>query len=118
LILTILNDIFNIVKGGMLMPIEILPEWMVNLEDEDVVFIKKFLQSSGSLKEVAKKYGVTYPTVRLRLDRLIQKIQISENTSNEPYIALIKRLAVNEKIDFDTAKILISEYKKSKREVQ
>lgn len=100
------------------MPIEILPEWMVNLEDEDIVFIKKFLHASGSLKEVAKQYGVTYPTVRLRLDRLIQKIQISEDTNNEPYIALIKRLAVNEKIDFDTAKILISEYKKSKREVQ
>lgn len=100
------------------MPIEVLPEWIVNLEDEDIVFIKKFLQASGSLKEVAKQYGVTYPTVRLRLDRLIQKIQISEDTNNEPYIALIKRLAVNEKIDFDTAKILISEYKKSKREVQ
>lgn len=112
------NSIFSIIKGGALMPIEVLPEWIVNLEDEDIVFIKKFLQASGSLKEVAKQYGVTYPTVRLRLDRLIQKIQISEDTNNEPYIALIKRLAVNEKIDFDTAKILISEYKKSKREVQ
>jgi hypothetical protein len=118
LILTMLNDILNIVKGGVPMAIEVLPEWIVNLEDEDVVFIKKFLQASGSLKEVAKQYGVTYPTVRLRLDRLIQKIQISEDTNNEPYIALIKRLAVNEKIDFDTAKILISEYKKSKREVR
>ena len=99
------------------MPMEVLPEWIVNLEDEDIVFIKKFIQASGSLKEVAKQYGVTYPTVRLRLDRLIQKIQISEDTSNDPYIGLIKRLAVNEKIDFDTAKILISEYKKLKREV-
>ncbi len=95
---------------------EALPEWIVNLEDEDIVFIKKFLLSSGSLKEVAKQYSVTYPTVRLRLDKLIQKIQISEENSNEPYISLIKRLAVNDKIDFDTAKILISEYKKSKKE--
>ena len=118
LTLIMLNDMFNIIKGGILMPIEVLPEWMVNLDDEDVVFIKKFLQASGSLKEVAQHYGVTYPTVRLRLDRLIQKIQISEDTNNEPYIGLIKRLAVNEKIDFDTAKILISEYKKSKQEVE
>ncbi|MCL2851973.1 MAG: DUF2089 domain-containing protein [Defluviitaleaceae bacterium] len=94
------------------MAIEIVPEWMVNLEDEDVVFIKKFLQASGSLKEMAQQYGVTYPTVRLRLDKLIQKIQISEDTANEPYVALIKRLVVNDKVDFDTAKILISEYKK------
>ena len=94
------------------MALEIVPEWMMNFEDEDVAFIKKFLQASGSLKEMARQYGVTYPTVRLRLDKLIQKIQISENTSNEPYIALIKRMVVNDKIDFDTAKVLISEYKK------
>ena len=94
------------------MPIEIVPEWMVNLDDEDIAFIKNFLLSSGSLKEMAKIYGVTYPTVRLRLDRLIQKINMNEDNSNDKYVALIKRLAINEKIDFDTAKILIAEYRK------
>lgn len=99
------------------MSIEIVPEWMLNLDDEDVSFIKKFIMASGSLKEIANQYAVTYPTVRLRLDKLIQKIQISEDTTNEPYIGLIKRLAVNEKVDFDTAKILINEYKKLKGDV-
>lgn len=94
------------------MAIDIVPEWMINLDDEDASFVKKFLLASGSLKEIASQYGVTYPTVRLRLDKLIQKIQISEDAANEPYITLIKRLAVNEKLDFDTAKILIGEYKK------
>jgi hypothetical protein len=103
----------NIIKQrGEFMALEIVPEWMANLEDEDITFIKKFLQASGSLKEMARQYGVTYPTVRLRLDKLIQKIQIGEDSANEPYIALIKRLAVSEKVDFDTAKILIAEYKK------
>ncbi len=97
------------------MPIEIVPDWMINLDDEDISFIKKFIMSSGSLKEIAKQYGVTYPTVRLRLDKLIQKIQISEDTASEPYITLIKRLAINEKVDFETAKILINEYKKVSR---
>jgi len=103
---------------GDIVSVDIVPEWMINLDEEDIVFIKKFLLVSGSLKEMAKQYEVTYPTVRLRLDKLIQKIQISEDANNEPYIALIKRLAVNEKIDFDTAKILISEYKKTKREAE
>ena len=98
------------------MPLEAMPEWMTTLEDEDIAFIKKFLLASGSLKEMAGQYGVTYPTVRLRLDRLIQKIQISDDAAAEPYIALIKRLAINEKIDFDTAKVLMSEYKKTKKE--
>ena len=96
------------------MALEVVPEWMVNLEDEDVSFIKRFLLASGSLKEMASQYGVTYPTVRLRLDRLIQKIQINDNSETDPYVSLIKRLAVSDKIDFDTAKILIHEYKKTK----
>ena len=98
------------------MTIETVPAWMAALDDEDLVFVKKFLLSSGSLKEIARQYQVTYPTVRLRLDRLIQKIKISEERDSDPYIALVKRLAVNEKIDFDTAKILISEYRKTKKE--
>jgi len=116
LTLIIFNIILNIIKEEVTvtMSIEFIPDWMVNLEDEDIVFIKKFLLVSGSLKEMAKQYGVTYPTVRLRLDRLIQKIQISEDVNSEPYIALIKRLAVNEKLGFDTAKLLMSEYKKTK----
>ena len=96
------------------MSIELLPEWMAGLEEEDVAFIKKFVLASGSLKEVAGQYGVTYPTVRLRLDRLIQKIKLTEDTAADPYIATIKRLAMNEKLDLDTAKVLIAEYKKTK----
>ena len=124
LTLIMLNGILNIVKliaeAGrvvMGMALEVVPDWMVNLEDEDVMFIKKFLQASGSLKEIARQYEVTYPTVRLRLDKLIQKIQIAEDVSNEPYVSLIKRMAVADKIDFDTAKILISEYKKNRGNV-
>jgi len=96
------------------MAIELLPEWMSGLEEEDVAFIKRFILASGSLKEVASQYGVTYPTVRLRLDRLIQKIKLTETAAADPYIATIKRLAVNEKLDLDTAKILIAEYKKTR----
>ncbi len=96
------------------MAVELLPEWMAGLEEEDVSFIKKFILASGSLKEMAAQYGVTYPTVRLRLDRLIQKIRLVEDTAADPYIATIKRLAMNEKLDLDTAKILIAEYKKSR----
>ena len=98
------------------MALQVIPEWIANLDDEDVSFIKRFLLASGSLKEMAKQYEVTYPTVRLRLDKLIQKIRVSDDTEGEPYIALIKKLAIDDKLDFDTAKILISEYKKVKEE--
>ena len=91
-----------------------IPPWVAELEDEDLAFVKKFILASGSLKEVASVYGVSYPTVRLRLDRLIQKIHLSETTEADPYVSLVKRLAVDDKLDFDTAKILITEYRKTK----
>ncbi len=98
------------------MPIEMVPGWMAGLEEEDVAFIRRFLLASGSLKEVAGEYGVSYPTVRLRLDRLIQKIRLSEAADQDPYVALVKRLAMDDKLDFDTAKLLIGAYRKQKKE--
>ena len=98
------------------MTIETLPDWLAALDEEDLGFIRKFVLSSGSLKEMASLYGVTYPTVRLRLDRLIQKIQLGESAAADPYVTLVKRLAMNDKLDFDTAKLLISEYKKTQKE--
>ena len=34
-------------------------------------FVAEFVKASGSLKEIARRYGVSYPTVRNRLDELI-----------------------------------------------
>lgn len=115
---TIINYIKNIVytnfnKEESIMA-EVIPEWVSNLEDEELSFIKKFIIASGSLKEMANQYNVTYPTVRLRLDKIIQKIMINDRESNEPYIALIKKLAIDDKISLDTTKILINEYKKQR----
>ena len=93
---------------------DMLPAWMAQLESEDLTFIKRFVLASGSLKAVAAEYNVTYPTVRLRLDRLIQKIELADRIDEDPYSALIKRMAVNDKLDFDTAKVLISAYRKQK----
>ena len=93
-----------------------MPVWMAELEDEDLTFVKKFLLASGSLKEVASLYGVSYPTVRLRLDRLIQKIRLTESAEADPYVSLVKRLAVDDKLDFDTAKVLIDAYRRAKGE--
>lgn len=94
---------------------ETVPMWMKNLDDEDMIFIKRFLLASGSLKEVAKLYGVTYPTVRVRLNKLIDKIKLAEDkTDNDEFVELIKRYVIDEDIEFDVAKNLITKYKKIK----
>ena len=95
----------------------ITSDWFTNLGDEDISFIKKFILSSGSLKAVAQQYGVTYPTVRVRLDKLIKKIEAADSIMmNDPFVTYIKQLALNEKIDLETAKSLINEYNKTRKE--
>ncbi|HEX9636952.1 MAG TPA: DUF2089 family protein [Acidobacteriota bacterium] len=48
---------------------------LARLDAEDQELILSFLTASGSLKELAKRYGLSYPTVRNRLDALIERIE-------------------------------------------
>ncbi len=98
------------------MNIEFIPPWMKNLDEEDMNFVKKFILASGSLKELAKEYQVTYPTIRLRLDRLIQKVEVGDEGRRDSYIDLIKDLALSDKIDLQTASLLINQYEKAKEQ--
>lgn len=88
-----------------------IPNWILNLEAEDINFIKKFVLYSGSLKELAKDYDITYPTIRIRLDKLIEKIKNCNLNETDTYIEKIKVLALENKIDIEIAKTLIIEYK-------
>ncbi len=90
--------------------------WLSELDTEDINFIKKFILASGSLKEIAEIYQVSYPTVRLRLDRLIQKIQMSEKAEEDAFVGLIRRMAIDEKLELDTAKTIIRAYRETKGE--
>jgi hypothetical protein len=45
------------------------------LPAEEQEFILSLLKASGSLKELAARYGISYPTVRNRLDSLIEKVE-------------------------------------------
>lgn len=93
-----------------------LPEWLANLTEEDLAFIKNFVLSSGSLKQMSQLYQVSYPTMRIRLDRLIEKIRLNDNDTEDPFILLVKSLAIDDRYDVDTARILIDEYRKRKDE--
>ena len=94
------------------------PSWMDELDTQDINFVKKFILASGSLKEVAKLYDVSYPTVRLRLDRLIQKIQLADKANQDEFVNLIKRMTIDEKVELDTAKTIISAYKAAREDVK
>jgi len=48
---------------------------LLQLNSEEQDFVMQFFLSSGSLKEMASQMGISYPTVRNRLDDLIEKIK-------------------------------------------
>jgi hypothetical protein len=92
--------------------IDEIPDWIKCLEPEDLGFIHKFVLSSGSLKDMAKEYSISYPTIRLRLDKLIEKINNSDSKDKDAFVEYVKSLAIDGKFDLETAKNIIKNYKK------
>lgn len=86
--------------------------WLDRLSDEDKSFLKRFVLTSGSLKAIAESYGISYPTVRLRLDRLIEKIKIfdSEQVVSE-FERQLRVQHVDGKIDHATMKQLLEAHR-------
>lgn len=100
------------------MPVTSYPDWLANLENEDLRFIRVFLLASGSLKEVAQHYKVSYPTVRLRLDRLLAKIRLYDDEAFDPFENLILTLALDGKLEREASKQLIHAYRQQKQGTQ
>lgn len=66
------------VNGSFDLPI------LARLPQEDQEFIVRLVEASGSLKELARMYGISYPTVRNRVDALIDRIaQIKNDTEKK-----------------------------------
>ncbi|MBO1628485.1 DUF2089 family protein [Bacillus arachidis] len=96
------------------MDINNIPNWILALENEDLEFIKNLVLHSGSLKEIAKIYEVSYPTVRLKLDRLIDKIKMNDAVENEEFIKFIRSLSIDDRISVEDAKLIIEKYKQER----
>lgn len=50
------------------------PPELLRLNREDLDFVLEFVRSSGSLKEMGKLLGLSYPTVRNRLNEIIERL--------------------------------------------
>jgi len=95
-----------------------IEKWLEYLEEDDWAFVKRFLLCSGSLKDLAEAYGVSYPTVRLRLDRLIAKIKILEEHREEDEFEKMLRLEFAEgRLEAGAFRKLFSKYQKQKETV-
>lgn len=79
---------------------------LLNLSAQHQEFIEMFVLSSGSLKEMAKRLGVSYPTVRARLNEIIANLQ-EEIDSREAYKSRILDQVEQGKMDAQEAAEII-----------
>lgn len=91
--------------------------WIDLLTPEDLSFLKRFLLASGTLKQLATEYGVSYPTIRLRLDRLIEKVRlIDEHAQTGPFELRLRMLYADGRLDDDTFRMLMAAYRAEEAE--
>lgn len=91
-----------------------VPVWVAMLDAEDLQFTRRFVLASGSLKALAAEYGVSYPTLRIRLDRLIAKIAAAEDPALEdPFLRAVQLMLADGHIGPAQARHLINAHKES-----
>jgi len=62
---------------------DFMPSLLAQLGQDEQGFLVNLVKANGSLKDLARVYGVSYPTVRNRLDALIESVNRLERQQTE-----------------------------------
>src|ERR1700753_2458571 len=73
-----------------------LPQ-LARLSADDQVFVAAFLRSHGSIKEMEQVFGVSYPTVKARLNRIAAQLEFVDTDPAPPRAEVLDRLARGER---------------------
>ena len=68
-----------------------LPQ-LAQLTTEDQVFVTAFVRCHGSIKEMERIFGVSYPTIKSRLNRIAQLLDFVETDPSPSRADVIDRL--------------------------
>lgn len=69
------------------------------LPEEDLDFVKVFIKCRGNIKDVEKELGISYPTVRGKLDSVIRGLGFEVTTKDAVRDKELKETARNEILD-------------------
>lgn len=65
---------------------------LARLPAEDQIFVMAFVRSDGSLKEMERIFGISYPTVKNRLSRIARQLELVETSPLPPRDEILTRL--------------------------
>jgi hypothetical protein len=99
------QDLLRIAQGGPLVVERVrIPEKNITIEGaftlpelarlslEDQVFVTAFLRSHGSIKEMEQVFGVSYPTIKSRLNRIAGQLEFVETNPSPSRAEVLERL--------------------------
>ena len=99
------QDLLRIAQGGPLLVERVrIPEKQITVEGEftlpelarlsldDQVFVTAFLRSHGSIKEMEQVFGVSYPTIKARLNRIAGQFQFVETDPSPSRAEVLEQL--------------------------
>jgi hypothetical protein len=69
-----------------------VPPQLARLTMEDQVFVIAFLRSHGSIKEMEQVFGVSYPTIKARLNRIAGQLEFVETNPSPSRVEVLDRL--------------------------
>ena len=99
------QDLLRIAQGGPLVVERVrVPEKHITVEGaftlpelarltlEDQVFVIAFLRSHGSIKEMEQTFGVSYPTIKARLNRIAGLLEFVDTNPSPSRAEVLDRL--------------------------
>jgi hypothetical protein len=72
-----------------------LPQ-LARLDAADQVFVAAFVRSHGSIKEMERVFGVSYPTIKARLNRIAARLEFVDTDPRPSQDDVIARLRAGE----------------------
>jgi len=68
-----------------------LPQ-LARLSAEDQIFVTAFVRSHGSIKEMERVFGVSYPTIKARLNRIGDSLDFVDTNPQPSRVEILDRL--------------------------
>ncbi|MGH4029136.1 DUF2089 domain-containing protein [Actinomycetota bacterium Odt1-20B] len=68
----------RLVDSGIAVEGQFEPPQLAQLGVDDQVFVAAFVRSHGSIKEMERIFGVSYPTIKSRLKRIAERIDFAD----------------------------------------